>query len=290
MIKESTINTFKEKNENVFFLPNLFIYFLIFINVISIFGYATFSLNPQLLSQYEWAAKIYSYSYSFFARLQIIASFIAIAILLYKKYKYDWIKDFIWVFAISMFMEEMGTTFGVPFGKYEYTDLLGWKFLDKVPYLIPISWFFMAIPSYAIAIKAQSKMDLKNKFSKSFFNVLFASLVLSTWDLTLDPAMSHLSPFWLWETKGIYYGTPLINLFGWMLTGLFIMIGFEFLNTQRLIDRDDQKWNLKFYLVNLSLPIGLVLCSQIYLPIFLTAICFGLVYVISNYKKIFKLN
>ena len=51
----------------------------------------------------------------------------------------------------SLTSELSGTTVGLPFGPYHYTAGLGPKWFDHVPLLIPLSWFMMAVPSYAIA-------------------------------------------------------------------------------------------------------------------------------------------
>lgn len=268
-------------------LHNWLLITLVSINIMSILGYANFSLNPILLEKYPITAKIFNYSYYFFSRTQIIVAFFALVALLYKKYNYSWLKELGFVFAISLLLEGLGTTYGIPFGKYEYTDLLGWKFFDKVPLLIPISWFFMAIPSYAIAMKLTKIMALKNKFIIGFFNILLASVFLTSWDLTLDPAMSNLTPFWIWESKGSYFGTPIVNFGGWLLTSAIIMLGFEILNTKRLLDNYDLTWNLKFYLANLSLPIGLVICSGLWRPVVFTILVFLACYLLSIFISFF---
>lgn len=269
------------QSKKTFGLHNWLLISILAINAMSIAGYATFSLNPAMLSKYDYATVIFNYSYYFFARTQIIVSFLAIASLLYEKNQFKWLKEIIFVFCISLLMEWLGTSFGIPFGKYEYTDLLGWKLLNKVPLLIPISWFFMSIPAYCMANKFQNMMNIENKIIKGFFNIVFASIFLTSWDFTLDPAMSNLTPFWIWESKGSYFGTPMVNFGGWLLTSAFIMLGFELLNTKRLFDEKDIIWNIKFYFANLSLPIGLVICSGLWMPIVFTVVTFAIIYLFS---------
>ena len=86
-----------------------------------------------------------------------------------------------------------------------------------MPLLIPLSWFFMAVPSYALA---RILLPIGSRTGK---RVLLASFVLLSWDLSLDPAMSHATRYWEWGTAGPYYGMPLLNLFGWYATGLALM-------------------------------------------------------------------
>lgn len=260
-------------------LHNWLLISILIINISSIIGFATFSLNPAILSKSELIMVIFNYSYYFFARTQIVLSFLAITTFLYSKNKFNWSREFTFVFAISLFMEWLGITYGIPFGKYEYTDLLGLKILDKVPFLIPISWFFMGIASYFMAIKFQNVMKLNNKYINGFFNILFASIFLTAWDFTLDPAMSNLTPFWVWESQGSYFGTPVVNFWGWLLTSAVIMTGFEVFNTKRLLKKDDYNWAIMFYMANLSLPIGLVIASKMFMPIILTFFTFAFIYV-----------
>ena len=35
----------------------------------------------------------------------------------------------------------------------------------------------------------------------------------------MDPAMSYATAHWIWHVRGFFYGMPLLNWFGWWLTG-----------------------------------------------------------------------
>ncbi|MCC7367491.1 MAG: carotenoid biosynthesis protein [Chloroflexi bacterium] len=125
--------------------------------------------------------------------------------------------------AISLGFELLGTGTGWPFGAYEYTAGLGAKVLDRVPYTIPLSWFYMGFCSYLLAstILAQARAPRLGLSS-----VLFGGWLLMAWDLVLDPAMAHDSlplKFWVWHQTGFYFGMPLQNLLGWIATGLAFM-------------------------------------------------------------------
>ena len=55
------------------------------------------------------------------------------------------------------------------------------------------------------------------------------ALVMTAWDLAMDPMMSA-GEHWIWEVEGAYFGIPLQNYWGWWLTVfvtfmLFLMIG-----------------------------------------------------------------
>jgi putative membrane protein len=94
--------------------------------------------------------------------------------------------------------------------------------------------------------------------------IVFASFVLGSWDLVLDPAMSRLAPYWLWGSSGPYYGMPLLNLVGWYVTGLALMALLVGLGVDRWVERLPASAVGAFafiYAANLALPVGLTLAG-----------------------------
>lgn len=125
--------------------------------------------------------------------------------------------------AISLGFELLGTGTGWPFGAYEYTAGLGAKVLDRVPYTIPLSWFYMGFCSYLLASTILAQLGVARR---GVLSVLFGGWLLMAWDLVLDPAMAHDSlplKFWVWHQTGGYFGMPLQNLLGWIGTGVAFM-------------------------------------------------------------------
>jgi len=135
--------------------------------------------------------------------------------------------------AISLGFELFGTGTGWPFGAYEYTEGLGAKVLGRVPYTIPLSWFYMGFCSYLLASTILAQLGVQRR---GILSVLFGGWLLMAWDLVLDPAMAHESlplKFWVWHQTGAYFGMPLQNLFGWIGTGV------AFMAVSRLLWRSD---------------------------------------------------
>lgn len=128
---------------------------------------------------------------------------------------------------ISATAELTGTKTGFPFGGYEYTGFLGWQLAGRVPYTVPLSWFYMGFASFLLASKIIQQTNIKNE---SFWSVVLGAWLLMAWDLVLDPAMASdkmtVMHFWIWKEHGAYFGMPLRNLAGWLGTGLaFIAAG-----------------------------------------------------------------
>jgi len=251
---------------------------LFFINAVSIFGYATFTLHPQLLARYPWSLPIYAVSYPLFARLQILIGFWLCVRACHKAIGWRWPVYFGSAFLISFAMEFSGTSFGIPFGKYSYTGLMGWQLFDKVPLLIPVSWFCMSLCCYLLAVQFTGPIK-RNAFPGArrwqgpVQRVGLAAVLLIAWDFTLEPAMSQLTPYWIWEEAGVFFfGVAVRNLLGWLVTGLLIFTSFEILRLRSYSDRFQSSWPLKFYLLNLFLPIGLSLAGSVWPPVILTAV------------------
>ncbi|MDH5198412.1 MAG: carotenoid biosynthesis protein, partial [Gemmatimonadota bacterium] len=174
-----------------------------------------------------------------------------------------WVPAFAAVYVLSFLSEFFGTGYGIPFGGYAYTALLGGKWFGQVPYVIPLSWFAMAIPSFALA-RAFGVAGTPVR------RLLVASAILVAWDLALDPAMSHLTPYWVWSDSGPYYGMPWLNLLGWYVTGLVLMGALTLLRADRWIDRLDLRWLGAYYGVNILMPVGMMAAAGMWLGVLVT--------------------
>lgn len=129
--------------------------------------------------------------------------------------------------GISAASELIGTGTGWPFGNYEYTDYLGYRLLDRVPFTIPLSWFYMGLACYLFARVVVAIVGHRlGQTGKTLWTVGLGTYFVIVWDLVLDPAMAHedLSvKFWEWHETGPYFGMPLQNYVGWGLTALAYM-------------------------------------------------------------------
>ena len=135
-------------------------------------------------------------------------------------------------FVLSLGSELAGTSTGLPFGVYSYTDQLGYKVAGLVPFNIPTSWFYMLVASLAICARFLPSKD--DNMSKWWWS-LVGGLVLTAWDVSMDPAMVKTT-HWLWFVPDLtqksafvqfigtpfFFGMPLTNWLGWLLTGILV--------------------------------------------------------------------
>lgn len=121
-------------------------------------------------------------------------------------------------FGLAFAAEYLGSTQGLIFGAYTYTDLLGFKLLGQVPAIIPLAWFMMLYPAWVTAgVIAQSL--------GRWARLPLAAAAITAWDLSLDPRMVA-DGAWAWAEPGAlnYFGIPLSNFFGWFVTALSIYL------------------------------------------------------------------
>jgi putative membrane protein len=133
--------------------------------------------------------------------------------------------------AISWGYEQAGVMTGLVFGAYHYTDYLGPK-LGDVPLLIPLAWFMMIYPSFVIAnmaIDGRSIGTARGALRPAQLVRLAAAsaAVMTAWDLVIDPILSGPSArAWVWETGGPYFGIPIQNYLGWLLTTFTVYVAY----------------------------------------------------------------
>lgn len=204
------------------------------LSLFSAFAFATF-LSPPLP---EWLRspenmKVYAIGYAWGGQTTVV--FGALAGILHSMGKLG-VKRAALIFACSFFVslgaELAGTGTGLPFGVYSYTELLGYKIGGLVPFNIPTSWFYMLYASLAICGRL---LPAKDDSTSRWYWALVASFVLTAWDVSMDPAMVK-TLHWVWSIpdlsgasglsqfigREMFYGMPLTNWLGWLLTGIIV--------------------------------------------------------------------
>jgi putative membrane protein len=180
-------------------------------------------------------------------------------------------------FAMSLTSELTGTSTGLPFGAYGYSDQLGFKIAGLVPFNIPTSWFYMLVASLAICGRLlPSTDDSKTKW----WWALVGGIVLTAWDVSMDPAMVKTN-HWSWHVPDLsgespvtrfigtpfFFGMPLTNWLGWLLTGILVARAMLALVPPSVWARQvsPSRLPLVLYGVNGLLPIAICLAQDMVL-------------------------
>lgn len=171
----------------------------------------------------------------------------------------------VWGSFVGMLAELLGTGTGFPFGAYEYTAFLAPKILDRVPYLIPLSWYAISIISLDLAARLGLSRTQR---------IVAAAGFMLLWDIALDPAMGAGFPIWTWKTDGFFYGMPAINWLGWFGTALIIMWGYEMLGGFRP-PRPTPR-TLTVWIVNGMFPLGICAVAQMWGAVFVGALALSI--------------
>jgi putative membrane protein len=124
--------------------------------------------------------------------------------------------------TVSYLLEETGVRTGLVYGPYHYSDMLGPK-LGHVPVLIPLAWFMMIYPAWVTARALLRGVDTRSAAGIAGL-ALVAAMVMTAWDTVMDPGMAAAGN-WVWEKGGAYFGVPLRNYFGWLLTTFLVYCG-----------------------------------------------------------------
>ena len=191
-------------------------------------------------------------------------------------------------FAISLGAELLGTATGYPFGPYAYTGQLGYRVGGLVPFNIPTSWFFMLYCSLAICGRLLPAGD--DGRAKAQW-AMTAGVILTAWDVSMDPAMVRTT-HWLWHLRppaeqsalerffvgDLFYGMPLSNWLGWLLTGTVVARAMLAIVPPSAFARrvSPSRFPLLLYAVNGILPIAICVRQDMMWAAVLGALAMGL--------------
>jgi uncharacterized membrane protein len=124
--------------------------------------------------------------------------------------------------VVSNALENLSILTGFPFGHYHYTDGLGPK-LFLVPLLIGPAYISTGYLAWVIGNVLVGDIRTGAGAFTLFATPLIAAFAMVMWDVCLDPTLSTILKFWVWEQGGGYFGVPLSNYLGWFLT-VFIFL------------------------------------------------------------------
>lgn len=117
------------------------------------------------------------------------------------------------IVSLSWGIELVGPLTGIPFGQYQYTQLLQPQ-LAGVPILIALSWFIMLPPAWAVAA-----LITRTWRGPAFW--LVSGMSLTAWDLFVDPQAVAWG-WWVWTEPQGAFGIPVSNYIGWVLVGTLL--------------------------------------------------------------------
>jgi uncharacterized membrane protein len=121
--------------------------------------------------------------------------------------------------------ESVSLRTGFPFGHYYFTDVMGPKIL-QVPVFLALAYLGMGYVAWILALLILGYMDKPLQGARVLVLPALAGLIMLAWDLSMDPDWSTLDRAWIWRDGGAYFGVPVSNFFGWLVTGYLYYLAF----------------------------------------------------------------
>ncbi|MGQ4873638.1 MAG: carotenoid biosynthesis protein [Promethearchaeia archaeon] len=156
----------------------------------------------------------------------------------------------IFTFIFSLFMEIIGSNYGIPFGKYHYTENIPIH-IWGVPIFVPLTWYMIIYLSLQISyiilpLDSEEFNKLKKLYKDTSYSILTA-LITTAWDVILDPVAVGREN-WVWEEKGQYFGIPLTNFLGWFVVAFIVSFIFlSLFENQKDLKFDDLELDIKWF-------------------------------------------
>jgi putative membrane protein len=122
-----------------------------------------------------------------------------------------------------------------------------------LPILLALAYLGMGYLSWVVSL---ALLGLENKPLSGRRVVLFpllASFVMTAWDLSMEAVWADVDHAWVWQDGGLYFGVPVSNFFGWLLTVyMFYQLFAFYLRNRESIPSGRSHWLLAILFYALS--------------------------------------
>lgn len=155
--------------------------------------------------------------------------------------------------AIGSAMEILSLRTGFPFGHYFFTGVMGPKILD-LPLLLAMAYVGVGYVSWVVA---EALLGTSGPLAvRLLITPALASCVMTAWDLAMDPVWANIDRAWVWRDGGAWFGVPLSNYFGWLLTTWMIYQAFAMLLAWRGRSSAQPQWDRLAILMYATVAVG----------------------------------
>lgn len=128
-------------------------------------------------------------------------------------------------FVVGLAFEAVGVATGWVYGGYHYSPRLGPQ-LFRVPVLIPMSWFMVVYLAHAVTERLTGGAGQPRTASRAALACVLGAVVATAWDVVADPQMARTN-LWVWEQPGEFFGVPVQNFIGWMITSFVVLVAYR---------------------------------------------------------------
>ena len=118
----------------------------------------------------------------------------------------------------------LGSLTGIPFGPITYAPASGPQLFHALAWYVPLLWVVVVLSSRGVArmiLRPWRKLRVYG-----YWLMGITTLLALIFDLGLEPFATRVRHYWIWSpTKLVvdWYGTPLSNFLGWLVTIILIL-------------------------------------------------------------------
>lgn len=126
--------------------------------------------------------------------------------------------------VISGAIHLLGAITGLPFGPVIYSRHAGPLLFNSLSWAVPFIWIVALLNSRGVArliLRPWRKLRVYG-----FWLIGLTTLLTVLFDCGLEPFATRFQHYWLWRSTKIpidWYGTPLSNFLGWIVTALLVL-------------------------------------------------------------------
>jgi len=169
-------------------------------------------------------------------------------------------------FVVAFTAEALGVNFGLVFGHYYYTPMLGVQ-LFGVPLLAALAWEPIVYAAFCMTELILQLVGLQARQHPGWPSMIWmavaGALATTAWDMMIDP-IAVSQGWWVWAEGGPYVpyvanGVPIQNFLGWLGVAFVIHLLYR-----RLANQEPRRANLPY----LTLYGPLMLYASLFLTSF----------------------
>jgi bisanhydrobacterioruberin hydratase len=95
----------------------------------------------------------------------------------------------------------------LPSASFAYDDVLGYKVFGITPWIVVLTYPPITLAAFWFA----------SKFTVSYKRIALTSATAALLSMAIEPGLATLG-FRQWSQEGVFYGVPLLNFVGWLLS------------------------------------------------------------------------
>ncbi len=168
--------------------------------------------------------------------LKALAFLLCVA--LHASLSYRWLGTgafFVIVYVVAFVFEALSIATGFPFGFYEHGPSFGMQVL-RVPLMVPLVYVLLGWFAWTLACIIVRERPTQRGGATRVVTPLAAAFILTGFDFVYDPIGSAALGLWVYRDPSGYFGVPLTNFLGWLLTSwvafqLFALVEERFIRT-----------------------------------------------------------